>query len=392
MRKLTRVLLAMGFATKAFAGALDTWTQTGTATNNGYFGQVVYGGGTFVANYRLPSLYSFEGQGGVMLSHDGTHWTNFFTHYLPVRVAYGNGQFVVGEAEDQGYDSGLVDSFSTNFSHAGYFVGFARITGVTYFNGKFVASAYFYEEGEGVAYVSTNGTDWSTNIPIGTDFFPYNIATDGAYLYAVGGPNLSQNSNQVFYSTDATNWYDGSQFFAAPVAGTYTGISYINGSLYVSETSGTNTFYYRDWAPFNPPAPNLWLPTSGTNSLYVSLGPPGTIYTSANATNWTAHATGLTNTLTGIAYGGGRFVAVSADGSIFLSGSTTPSLAVQNFSTSNIQLTISGGLGPTYHIQASTNLTAWTNLTVLTNIGVTAQYVDTNAGNFALRYYQTVSP
>lgn len=118
------------------------------------------------------------------------------------------------------------------------------------------------------------------------------------------------------------------------------------------------------------------------------------VYSSANyKTNWQAHSVGVTNVmLNSIAYGNGHFVAVANGGGIFLSGPAAPAVTAQNQAPVGVQLTITGGLGPTYRLQASTDLSTWTNLTNFTNIVTNAQYLDTNASNFALRYYRTVSP
>lgn len=142
----------------------------------------------------------------------------------------------------------------------------------------------------------------------------------------------------------------------------------------------------------NQPIPDIYVITSGTNSLYVSVGAAGAVSTSTSYTNWILRNTGITNNLACIACGNNRFVAAGSAGGIFVSGSTIPSLAVENQSPSGVQLTLSGGLGPTYHLQASTNLSTWTNLVVFTNIGAGVSYTDTNSNNFQRRYYRTVSP
>src|SRR5262249_8239549 len=138
--------------------------------------------------------------------------------------------------------------------------------------------------------------------------------------------------------------------------------------------------------------PSLYVPTSGTNHLYVGVGSAGAVFTSTNRTNWTQRVTGITNNLNCIAYGDNRFVAAGAGGIILVSCSTAPVLAAQNQSPAGTQLPLTGGLGPTYHLQASPDLSGWTNLAVFTNIGAGVTYLDTNASNFTRRYYRSVSP
>ena len=93
-----------------------------------------------------------------------------------------------------------------------------------------------------------------------------------------------------------------------------------------------------------------------------------------------------------IVFGKNHFVTVGTNGAIFLSGSTIPSLTVSSQLPAGVQLSVTGGLGPTYQLQASSDLMTWTNLTTFTNIGAGTNYLDTTASNFPQRFYRAVSP
>jgi len=87
------------------------------------------------------------------------------------------------------------------------------------------------------------------------------------------------------------------------------------------------------WRPYEPPGTPAgvnWSPaSSGTtqtlrgvgygNGLFVAVGDSGTILTSPDGSTWTSRASGTTNPLYGVAWGGDKFVAVGGSGTILTS-------------------------------------------------------------------------
>lgn len=146
------------------------------------------------------------------------------------------------------------------------------------------------------------------------------------------------------------------------------------------------------FTPTNAPYPSFWTPLGSPTGTYVSVSSVTNIYTSTDGFNWKKRNTGITNHMSCIAFGNGRFVAGCSDGTLLVSGSVTPSVSGQiDAATGGLLLTINGGLVSQATIQASTNLSQWTNLVALTNLSLTNYYLDTTVSNFGMRYYRTVS-
>jgi hypothetical protein len=69
-----------------------------------------------------------------------------------------------------------------------------------------------------------------------------------------------------------------------------------------------------------------------------------------------------------------------------------PVLTPQSLSGTGFSFSANGIAGPSYTIQASTNLVTWTNLATTNPANTPFSFTDTNAGSFKSRFYRvTVS-
>jgi hypothetical protein len=270
--------------------------------------------------------------------------------------------------------------------------------GLAFGNGIFVAVGYNYEGGAGTIMTSPDGQTWQTRSGPTTNCLLDGIAYGTGRFLAVSQYYVYPFTNtHVLYSLDGTNW----TLYLTNLTRTFpafSGINFVNGNFYatplVSTGYPTNAYLYNiinGWSKIAPPYPSLYVTGTYSNGLYISVHPGYPLATSPDATNWTVRNTGITNILTGIAYGNNCFVLCTADGSFFRSGNTTPSLSKSKFTTQGFQLSVSDGVGPSYQIQASTDFVHWTNLTTLTNVESSNQFLDTTATNFTRRYYRTIA-
>ena len=400
-RLLSFLGLALTSNFQARGDALDTWTNVANSSY-GTFDSIVYGNGIFAAGSILPYPGGYSAtNGGISSSSDGINWVHKSFLVNITGVAYGNGIFVASGSDPNTSGDGGALYYSTNGSNWAYAnAGPPGLSGVTYGNGLFVAVGYVYEAQSPWMGISTNGRDWTNvNISVSVSHIYGATYANGKYLARTdSGPNA------ILISSDGKNWNSANATVVEPpipaqppkyLSGVGR-IIFLNGLYFAATASGIYTSPdVQNWTaavPALPRLPYLLVPQTATNQLFVNAGSAGAIYTSTDATNWTTRVTGITNDLRDIAFGNNHFVTVGTNGAIYLSGNTVPSVAVQNELPAGVQLTISGGLGPTYQLQASSDLTTWSNLVTFTNIGVSTNYLDTTAGNFGQRFYRTVSP
>jgi hypothetical protein len=181
----------------------------------------------------------------------------------------------------------------------------------------------------------------------------------------------AKTNNSVYFSTNGQSWSN----LSLTVIGTYSGIYTINNifiaGVYTNVTP--SAFYYygntnlsSPRVPLATPLACTWMQTGENSSLYTSVDNginASNIYSSSDySTNWISHNTGFTNTFNCITYANVQFIAAGSGGGIFISGIVPPSVSVQMQSNSRAQLTLSGGVGPTYQLQASTHLSTWTSV------------------------------
>lgn len=382
--------------------ALDSWTDV-TPIHPAYteYNHIIFANGKFVAGltFQPVSVPEINPQGAISTSTDGVNWSTTTCPNGITGLAYGNGTYVAsGWDYDNRGDSGSL-FFSTNGTDWYLLLGTPGLNGVAFGNGMFVTVGYdFYagNNGEGFVGISTNGSNWSYAHPVGSNYLS-SVAFGNGQFIATAYSYFSDTASDVFTSTNGLTWQDTQATVYLPAG--MGGATFVNDKFFIfspgEDDYSTNPANFIYWIPYSGPSPRIWVPQY---QLYVGVGATGSVYTSSQYFNWVTRSTGTSNLLYDIAYGNNRFIAVGArtDGSytpaILASGSTIPSLTVSNQLPAGMQLTLTGGTGPTWRLQSSPDLITWSNLVTFTNIGISTQYLDSAAVNFPQRFYRTVSP
>ncbi len=132
------------------------------------------------------------------------------------------------------------------------------------------------------------------------------------------------------------------------------------------------------------------------NGTFVAVGQfsnPSAILVSLDGVTWRVKASETENSLNGIAYGAGRFVAVGADGTILQSGDvSTPTLALRSEGTNGFVITLEGEVGRGYRIQSATDLVHWEDWVQLTNSKPVTEVQAWVAPLSDQRFFRAVSP
>jgi len=138
------------------------------------------------------------------------------------------------------------------------------------------------------------------------------------------------------------------------------------GASFIVLAGGTANLGYQWYFNTNTPVPN------GTGSILTLAN-----VQSANAGVYTVVVTNLAGTVTST----NAFLAVSGG------GSSQPQVSAQTFANGMFSLTVSGGSGSDFIVQASTNLVDWVG--IFTNLSTTPfTWTDSNAANFGVRFYR----
>ena len=296
----------------AYAAAGDTWrlrTYNVTSSLNG----VCFGGSTFVA----------VGAGGTILtSSDGATWTDQTAANTSATggadlnaVCYGAGTFMAVGAGGKVITSkdGTTWTQKTSAGH--------DLTAVAYGNIDFVAVGR--EEGVGgYLYTSTDGAaTWSS--PYVVSGYYLNGICYGSKFLVVGDSDIT--NAKVLTSFDGSNWTDhstASDQNLYPVC--YGDNLYVtndaNGNILTSSNNGVS------WSAGG--SCNMTALCYG-GTTYAAVGSSdtmGTVYTSANGTDWTAKTPAAPHPLVGVCYGNGIYVAVGASGTILSSDAPAPTV------------------------------------------------------------------
>lgn len=236
----------------------ENWTFQESPITGNHYSRIAYGDGLFIA----------VGNGKVIKSTDGENWEEAsipaVTDPVWYSVAYGDGKWVILNAS-----VGSGNYFNLLYSEDGEnWTAYDTLdprwwTDVKYGNGRFVATT------SGQIWTSLDGINWH-RVVNGGGFFDSVEYGNGRFV-AVTNNGLS---NQIEVSTDGENWTNHS----SPTAG--LGLSYGDGLFMLVYAMGTNR---------------------------LSVSPDGE--------NWTSYATPQNNPWRSVAYGDGKWVIGSTDGS-----------------------------------------------------------------------------
>ena len=254
-------------------------------------------------------------------------------------VAFGNGRFIA-----VGGTNALTSTDGATWipSESGTAT---NLSAITYGNGIFVGVG-----ARGSIQTSPDGGSWDIRFS-GTPRTLFGIAYGNSRFVAVG------NAATILTSADGVAW---------------TNVSGFTGILY-GVTYGNGTFV-----------------AVGFPSVTTGFS---TILTSPDGFTWTERTPGSVKSLQGAAYGNGAFVVVGDQSTILQSGRGL-SLAPVGFGPTGFELTVEGGIGSVYKLQASTDLNAagWVDLITFTNAQTAMSLTDTAARAYRQRFYRIVSP
>ncbi len=371
------------------------WTPLLTATGDNFNLNFV----TYAADKWLAG--GLSGAGGILVtSSDGLVWSRQVTGLLvTIRgAAYGNGTWVAVGSTGKIISSPDAVRWTERTSGVT-----TDLNGVAYNNGAFVAAG-----AGGVILRSTDGTTW-TRATSGVT-----TALNGAGVVA-GSFVVVGDNGVTLASADGETWTRAAMEgkFSSGLAVTSTGDNAIivgrAGEIFTASNSASwrrtnvgtgetrraviyaggrfvSVGFRTDPIPNTTAVPVLlsadgvsWTRANGSTALnaanlyavthaqntYVAVGDVGRIFSSANGTDWTSQASGITTTLNAVAGGPAGFVAVGASGRIVSSADGTAWAA----RTSGVTVTLNSAaygegryvvVGSTGTILTSTDGTTWT--------------------------------
>jgi hypothetical protein len=242
----------------------------------------------------------------ILTSANGSAWalqTQVPNVHVPLAgVIYGGGQFVV-----VGNSGTILTSFDGVTWVAQFSGSTGALFGVTYGNGQFVIAGATF--GKCLIITSSNGSSWTAKSWIPTNNL-HGISYGNSGFVAVG------DNGTILFSPDGMSW--AIQSFAS---GNLKGVTYDNGCfISVGENSGGDGTIVASpngssWTEITESIVfPLYAITYG-NNIFVTVGEVGIYLTSPDGSNWTSTwdpRSDFSN-LNGVAYGNGRFVAVSGD-------------------------------------------------------------------------------
>jgi len=294
-------------ATNGYFGTITTsvdgtnWSRQ-IFTQGNYFVYVTYGNNLFVALGQSGTIFT---------SPDGITWSQNPT--MPgtfTGLAAGNNQYVaVGEDSTHGFGKIIISSNANAWltENSG---PINNLNGLGYANGRFLTTGYWTN------LISTNGSDWQggDSVVEGTGHFAY-----GAGRYVAGteydNPGYNPTGGALYSSTNWETWtqvtngiildttYGNGKFVALKLNPGYP-------SSYTSILTSSNGI---DWATnsFVSTWPLSGIAFGGGEFVAVEANTSGAVFTSPDAVNWSQQPLVVTNgNVNKIVYGNGRFVAV----------------------------------------------------------------------------------
>jgi hypothetical protein len=304
-------------------GPLDRWEWRRPLPQGNDLYEVAYGNGVFAAMGR---------DGTKVTSRDGgTTWRNC-NEGLPsvYEVAYGNGVFVA-----QGNAWGPLDVLftSTQISTDGvHWVeqdtpelnGFG-VSDIAFGNSRFVAVSSWERSA-----ASSNGVHWTVATNAGSSGFARVAFGQGVFVALTydSDPTTNGPMARIAVSSDGLTWTNLSLGMPSALEGLTWGNGLFVACGYQPNTNGYGppaTFTSPDallWTPHIQPPPNYPLTAiayGGGKYVAVSEDIDGALASSPDGVNWTFHHLATPSQFYAVAWGGGQFVAVGTRGCLFTS-------------------------------------------------------------------------
>lgn len=390
------------------ADPLDSWTASNLGIPNG-LGAMTFGSGKFVAVGNT-----------VATSPDGVTWmqgNSGITNAGLFGIVYGGGEFVAvgGDPQFGSYAAVIATSpDGITWTQRSSGTTNAVLSAVAYGNGQYVAVGY--DGNNGVIVSSSDAVNWATRVSSTTrsNLPPaFTSVGFGNGTFVALAPGSSPPS--VATSSDAINWTitPGGVYSSGPTALTFGNGQFVAAGGYPAMDEHSNPpDFGTHFLLFTSPDGINWTQRtnilSGAPSLiaftgvaygggeFVAVGPLNLVdtngrpmvYSSPDGTNWLGHDLGIGPSAVG--YGNGQFIGLAGT-NVVQSGVIGKLGASLSPASGIIQGTITGVTGQSYAIKASTNLAAWgllTNVTINTN-GV-AQFSDPLRTSLRQRFYQAL--
>jgi hypothetical protein len=190
----------------------------------------------------------------------------------------------------------------------------------------------------GYIATSTDGATWTSRTSGSTSSL-YSVAYGGTSIVAVG------SAGTILRSADGgTTWAPAAAIPAAATGGILYSVSYGAGVFVtVGSTAGGAALLLESadgdsWADHSPASAGPLASVSFANAtFFAGTTSGGSLYSSSNGTTWSsAIALSITNSIVGVAYGGGAYLVVDSSGNLMSStnGSAWSSVYSPNPSTS----------------------------------------------------------
>ncbi len=296
-------------------------------------------------------------------------------------VAYGNQNYVaVGGLGGATYTS----ADGQQWTERTWNLGTDNWRGIAYANGWFVvvgeaSSGY---ETRAAIRTSPDGVSWQGHARPGSDR-PLHCVAYGNNVWVVAG-------NDLYTSSDATNWMPrtipttGTVYAATFAAGRFVLAGEIGGVL----TSSDGVSWTHQSAFGNATVRGL----AYGNNQFVAVGEragTGVIWSSADGLAWTEDGSAPVP-LSAVAFGGGAFTAVGANGFVLQSGGPAASIGIRKTANGSIELSCRTEIGRQYRLQASSDGRAWSDMANFRAASAASTYRVVDGAT--VRLYRLVSP
>ncbi len=318
------------------ADPLDTWTLRNPGPTPNNLRAVTFGNGLGVAVGTVGTIVTSADSGDSWTARD-SGITNLNINLAG--VAYGNGRFVAAP-EPGGFQSLVTSTNGTNwvltpvaFSNSWFF------TAIAFGGSSFVLVGY--TGGTNLILTSPDGLSWTRRFcGVGDAFTAVTYAQN--QFVAVGGTQFPTNRSFIVTSSDGITWTTRRTNVAdyyKSVAGNANG--FVAVALHTTSRSSTGV----TWTDVTDANPGSRTAVGASPSLFVSadvsyfgVNESAALYASSDGAAWTA--TGGALGINGIAYGNGRFIAVgsSLDPGVFPTG-TRPAIMVSTDGTNWVSST-----------------------------------------------------
>jgi len=287
-----------------------TWAQ-GTAAANSQWQSAAYGNGIFVA--VAPQVTP-----RVSTSVDGSTWTGVtLSGPLATRlwqsVWFANDRFIVFSNPLDLSDTGATMSSTDGINWTpGTVPAGSQWYSVAYGNSTYVAISY---SGSNAVMTSTDGVTWTAGTAYASNYRAVTFGNGRFVAVGAGG-----GGGRVITSTDGISW----TLQGAAPANDWKSITYGEDLFVAVSADGAPTQVSTSpdgvtWTPRATPGTVVWDEVAFGDGTFVATGDAGAVMSSSDGVTWTARSAPVTvpasQNWRALAYGRGRFTALSRNGS-----------------------------------------------------------------------------